>query len=56
MNGLINFEFDWFYNKRTHILWQPSGSTPGSSGISGLLPPENIGKTQNTGYEFNGGL
>ena len=52
LNGKIDFEFDYFYNKRTHILWQPSGSTPGSSGISNLLPPENIGKTQNTGYEF----
>jgi TonB-linked SusC/RagA family outer membrane protein len=55
LNGMFNFEFDWFYNKRTHILWQPSGSTPGSSGISSLLPPENIGKTQNTGYEFTVG-
>lgn len=55
LNGLINFEFDWFYNKRNHILWQPFGSTPGSSGISSLLPPENIGRTQNTGYEFSVG-
>ncbi|HVU54875.1 MAG TPA: SusC/RagA family TonB-linked outer membrane protein [Puia sp.] len=55
LNGLFNFEFDWFLNKRNHILWQPSGSTPGSSGISSLLPPENIGRTQNTGYEFNVG-
>ena len=52
LNGKINFELDYFYNKRTHILWQPSGSTPASSGISNILPPENIGKTQNTGYEF----
>jgi TonB-linked SusC/RagA family outer membrane protein len=55
LNGMINFEFDWFYNKRNHILWQPSGSTPASSGISNLLPPENIGKTRNTGYEFTVG-
>src|SRR6202012_4984491 len=24
LNGKINFEFDYFYNRRTHILWQPS--------------------------------
>ena len=54
-NGAVNFEFDWFYNLRNHILWQPFGSTPGSSGITSLLPPENIGKTRNTGYEFNVG-
>ncbi|HTI09286.1 MAG TPA: SusC/RagA family TonB-linked outer membrane protein [Puia sp.] len=52
LNGKINFEFDYFYNRRTHILWQPSGSTPASSGISAILPPENIGKTENKGYEF----
>jgi TonB-linked SusC/RagA family outer membrane protein len=52
LNGKINFEFDWFYNKRNHILWQKQGSTPGSSGISGLLPPENIAKGENKGYEF----
>ncbi|HEY4156388.1 MAG TPA: SusC/RagA family TonB-linked outer membrane protein, partial [Puia sp.] len=52
MKGKINFEFDYFYNKRNNILWQKQGSTPGSSGIAYLLPPENIGKIQNTGYEF----
>jgi TonB-linked SusC/RagA family outer membrane protein len=51
-NGMFNFEFDYFYNKRNHILWQPSGSVPASSGIANILPPENIGKTQNKGYEF----
>jgi len=51
----INFELDYFYNKRTHILWQPQGSTPASSGIAAILPPENIGKTENKGYEFTVG-
>jgi len=53
--GRINFELDYFYNKRTHILWQPQGSTPASSGISTILPPENIGRTENKGYEFQVG-
>jgi TonB-linked SusC/RagA family outer membrane protein len=52
LNGKINFEFDYFYNLRTHILWRKQGSTPASSGIANLLPPQNIGRTQNTGYEF----
>lgn len=52
LDGRINFEFDYFYNKRNHILWRPQGSTPASSGISAILPPQNIGRTENKGYEF----
>ncbi|HZE83050.1 MAG TPA: SusC/RagA family TonB-linked outer membrane protein, partial [Puia sp.] len=52
LEGKINFELDYFYNLRTHILWPKSGSTPASSGIANLLPPENIGRTENKGYEF----
>ena len=52
LQGKINFEFDYFINKRNGILWQPKGSTPSSSGISNLLPPSNIGRIQNKGYEF----
>jgi TonB-dependent starch-binding outer membrane protein SusC len=52
LKGKINFEFDYFYNKRNKILWQKQGSTPASSGIANLLPPENIGKIENKGYEF----
>ena len=51
----ITFEFDYFYNKRDRILWQKSGSTPQSSGIASLLPPTNIGKSENKGYDFNVG-
>ncbi len=54
-NNSINFEFDYFYNKRDHILWQKSGSTPQSSGIANLLPPTNIGKSENKGYDFTVG-
>ncbi|HEY4205295.1 MAG TPA: SusC/RagA family TonB-linked outer membrane protein, partial [Puia sp.] len=52
LNGKINFEFDYFYNLRNHILWPKQGSTPASSGIANLLPPQNIGRGENKGYEF----
>lgn len=55
LDGKFNFELDYFYNKRNHILWQPSGLTPASSGIASILPPENIARAQNKGYEFNVG-
>jgi TonB-linked SusC/RagA family outer membrane protein len=55
LQGKINFEFDYFYNKRTKILWRRQGSTPASSGINALLPPENIGKISNKGWEFKVG-
>ena len=53
LNNKLNFEFDFFYNKRTNILWQRNGSTPSSAGIT--LPPENFGRTDNKGYEFKVG-
>lgn len=55
LNGKIDFTFDYFYNKRTHILWQKQGSIPQSTGFSSLLPPENIGKVDNKGFEFKVG-
>ena len=55
LNNHINFEFDYFYNKRDQILWQKTGSTPQSSGISNRLPPTNIGKAENKGYDFTVG-
>ncbi len=55
LKNSINFEFDYFYNKRDHILWQKSGSTPQTSGIANLLPPTNIGKSENKGYDFSVG-
>ncbi len=55
LHNSINFEFDYFYNKRDHILWQKSGSTPQTSGIANLLPPTNIGKSENKGYDFSVG-
>lgn len=53
-NNKITFELDYFYNKRNNMLIH-AGSVPGSSGISGLLPPINAGKLENKGYEFKVG-
>lgn len=52
LNGNLSFTLEYFLNKRDQILIQQSGSTPGSSGISTLLPPVNAGKMNNRGFEF----
>lgn len=52
-HGDISFTFELFHNRRDKILWQARGSTPASSGISSLLPPQNIGEVENKGYEFD---
>ncbi|HEX8531390.1 MAG TPA: SusC/RagA family TonB-linked outer membrane protein, partial [Cytophagales bacterium] len=48
--GKVNFEIDAFYNKRTNILWPKYGSIPQSTGMT--LPPQNIGKVANRGFDF----
>ncbi|MCF0069070.1 TonB-dependent receptor [Dyadobacter sp. CY261] len=48
----IAFEFDYFVNNRSKILIPKTGSTPSSAGIDGKLPPQNLGKLQNKGWEF----
>lgn len=55
LDSRVSFELDYFYNKRTQILIQKQGSTPQSSGISTLLPPVNLGRVDNRGYEFRVG-
>lgn len=54
-NNKIDFTFEYFYNRRSQILIQQTGSTPASSGISSLLPPVNAGIVDNRGFEFNVG-
>jgi TonB-dependent starch-binding outer membrane protein SusC len=41
---------DVFYNLRTRILWQATAVTPTTLGVP--LPPENIGKVANKGFEY----
>ena len=51
--GRVDLTLEWFKNVRDNMLIQATGSTPASSGISSLLPPENRGKMENQGYEFD---
>lgn len=54
MNNKFSLTFDYFYNQRSNILAQRIASVPESTGIpSANLPPENIGKVKNAGYEFS---
>lgn len=52
-NNTIDLTAEYFINKRDQILIQKTGSTPGSSGISSLLPPVNLGKVENRGFEVS---
>ena len=51
--GKLNAEFDIFKNSRESILWRRNASIPQSTGMT--LPAENIGKVNNSGWEFNVG-
>lgn len=50
INNSISFSADYFYNKRTNILWYRNASVPSSSGLT--LPRENIGEVANQGFEL----
>ena len=52
LNDKLAFEFDYFVNNRSKILIPKVGSTPSTAGIDGKLPPQNLGKLQNKGFEF----
>jgi TonB-linked SusC/RagA family outer membrane protein len=52
LNDKLSFEFDYFVNNRSNILIPKTGSTPSSAGMDGKLPPQNLGKLQNKGWEF----
>lgn len=52
LNNKLALEFDYFYNKRTNILISRGSSVPESSGITDQLPPVNLGKVNNKGFEF----
>src|SRR5664279_583168 len=51
LNNKVSISADYFNNIRSHILIAQNASVPGSSGLAGMLPPVNIGKVQNTGFE-----
>ena len=52
-NGKLSFEFDYFSNYRSKILWFKNASVPQSTGIS--LPAQNIGEVSNKGFDFTVG-
>jgi TonB-dependent starch-binding outer membrane protein SusC len=50
LGGKLKIEGDYFYNLRSNILTQRNASVPNSTGLT--LPPENIGKVVNQGFEY----
>ncbi len=50
-NGKFNFEFDYFSNYRSKILWFKNASVPQSTGIT--LPAQNIGEVSNKGFDLS---
>ncbi|WP_230680455.1 SusC/RagA family TonB-linked outer membrane protein [Pontibacter rufus] len=51
LNNHLSVTFDYFDNLRSDILWRRSASIPASTGMT--LPPENIGKSGNRGFDFS---
>ncbi len=50
LNKKLTINADFFYNLRSRILWQATAIVPTSTGM--ILPPQNIGKVSNTGFEY----
>ena len=53
-NDLFHLNFDYFINKRDHILAPRNASVPSFTGLS--LPSENIGRVDNKGFEVDAGI
>ncbi|WP_347157927.1 SusC/RagA family TonB-linked outer membrane protein [Pontibacter chitinilyticus] len=51
LHSHLSVTFDYFDNLRSDILWRRNASIPSSTGMS--LPPENIGKSGNRGFDFS---
>jgi TonB-linked SusC/RagA family outer membrane protein len=49
LDNKLSVSFDYFNNLRTQILIKRNASVPTSTGLT--LPPENIGKVRNSGFE-----
>lgn len=52
LNNRVTLNADYFYRKRYDILTARNASVPSFTGLSGKLPPENIGKANSYGYEL----
>lgn len=53
LNNRLTFELDVFHNVRTKILMANEAQVPATAGMQ--LPPENLGKVKNRGFEFSVG-
>ncbi len=51
-NGLLGWELEGFYTKRSNILCTRNASIPEYTGMTGTLPAENIGIVSNRGIEL----
>jgi len=48
----LSITADYFVYKRSDILWARNASVPGTTGLLGLLPRENIASVSNRGFDF----
>ena len=55
LNSKLSVSADLFDNVRSQILIAQNASVPATSGLVGMLPPVNIGKVDNRGFEANVG-
>lgn len=51
MDRKFSVSADYFNNVRSQILINRNASVPATSGLVGMLPPENIGEVKNSGFE-----
>lgn len=51
LNGMISFDFEYFYSYRTDILTKKNASIPDYTGL--VLPDQNIGEVSNRGVEMS---
>ena len=51
-NHKLSLTADYFNNLRTKILIARTASVPGMTGLTGILPDENLGKVRNRGFDF----
>jgi len=50
LKNKLSITFDYFDYRRSNILWNRNLSVPLTTGL--VLPPENIGKVANRGFDF----
>lgn len=55
LGNRLDFALEYFYNKRSQMLIYKQGSTPTTTGITSRLPPVNLGRMDNKGFEFTVG-